>query len=194
MSTVSSNRSSRYSNASQWPSWTDQVRAEVPATDWPDWCDARTFELPPAVAGEPTPADWLAAEVSRQRGMSRMPSDYHDLVATVLNDLAITFRLARARTVRELPAWDQLAAIQVPESRISEAADILDELASEYWAMDSDLARVAAGAIIAQADQVEFFRAGSLEEFFDREAAWLEASSDVAGEIGDAFLGHDSAD
>ena len=183
MATVSRTKSAvdGRSATATWPAWTDQPIPYLPTNPdhWPAWTDEIRVDVPPAVPGL-TAVEWLEGEVRRQQGLSRSNGDYHDYAGTILNDLLISFRLTRVQAATQLPAWPVLSALEVPESRgRAEAADVMDEIASEYLAMGGDLARLAAGALLAASNRLAFFDATSLEEFVERKAIWFNAVSDT---------------
>lgn len=158
---------------------------EPSAADWEWLCrQDRPGPADPAPVEPRLPvADWFACQVARFEHKSRATDDYHGLIATALNDVRcvlVELRVPSARALVARPGHTysrlDLDAVAVPvEARGSHLATLLDEDAQYYLDLDTDLGRLAAGAILGLADQAERFGSRSVAEFLDDEAAWLES-------------------
>ena len=121
---------------SEWPAWTDDYTWEC--NDDPDEWDAacalfrregdggagapdRPGPTPLRAADLPA-VQWFACQVAWQRSQSREDLDYHDLVATALNDVLCVLRDRKCPTAAALVALPgtifkgvDLAAVKVPD-------------------------------------------------------------------------------
>jgi hypothetical protein len=118
--------------------------------------------------------DLVDAEIAYHRGRSSQDGDTHDLVVTDLIDLRLVWRHYPGLAPRALVALGgtifaglDIAGLDEPEARTSDAAAVLDELAGYYLRRRSgDLYRLIAAVIYRRADEIEAVGANTLREYY----------------------------
>lgn len=137
-------------------------------------------------------ATWLRSQCAWYRhraGECPVDAPLFELIETSLNDLAIACDRCRAETARELIARGpepyrsiDLDRVVIPAWRSQSLADVLDCEAAYYLDLGTDVARLAAWAILAHSEGVEYHSARSVREYVEaegREAAWIAAMDTV---------------
>lgn len=201
------------SDPSAWPAWTDSDTWELgpgpadddaPAIDPADWaaiCAATRRDAGAPARPGPTPlrmadlpaVQWFACQVAWQRSQSREDLDYHDLVATALNDVLCVLRDRKCPTAAALVALPgtvyrgiDLAAVRVPdEARTSSLAGCLDADVQYYLDLETELGNLAAWSILRHADSAEWYGSDTLQEYHDAEDAFVNAAETVEAEYPD---------
>lgn len=168
----------------------DEPAADVSPEDWSAHCAATRRPDPPSGRDAySAPLQWVESQVAYHKSQSHAELDYHDLVATALNDVAIVLRGRRPRTVADLLAQPghpysgiDLAAVAVPEHRASDLAALLDEDAAYYLLLGTDLGRLAAHAILFHSEGAEYHGSRTVAEYHASEDAWEAAAAEAAAE------------
>ncbi len=162
--------------------------------DWAWYCQqTRTPEPPSGREAYLPAADWFRCQASWHASQSHFEGDYHDLIATTLNDVRCLLESRKCRTAAELvrePGTPyhrlDLSSVRVPEYRLgSDLAALLDEDAQYYLDLGTDLGRLAAQAILLVAAAAETLGARTVCEYhdaLDAEASAVAAYDDVFGD------------
>jgi hypothetical protein len=131
--------------------------------------------------------DWFTGQVAwhRHLGESSPPNaPLHELVATALQDLALSFSQVRAASVsdflRRAPApfrGLQLDRVAIPATRSMGLADSMDEQAAYYLGFYSDLGRLVAWSILQHSEGLERHAATTVQQYLDAEDADADAAA-----------------
>jgi hypothetical protein len=167
---------------------------EPTPAEWASYCESTRGSAidPPSDRSTYLPAaQWFAAQAAWMRSLSHEVDDFFGLIADALVDLQIALNRAKTSTARGLiegrfPGYAHvdLDAVAIPDERHTHLADLFDEQAAYYLSLNTDLGRLAAWAILQQAEGAEFHGANTVQEYLDADAAFFEAEQTVYDDFG----------
>lgn len=122
-------------------------------------------------------AGWFEAYISehRCRGQYSVDGELHELIVTALQDLVLSIRRIQAISVQDLLRRGgapyrsiDLGLVAIPAAgRQTALAEILDEEASYYLDLGTELGRLAAWAILWHSEGIERIGAATLQAYYD---------------------------